>query len=120
MPINRKYKLKELIEACKYYFNKTNRRLTFEYILLDGVNDSIKEAKDLVELTKGLNCYVNLIPYNSSETFDGIFKRTTELKRDAFFDYLNKNHINAIVRKEHGTDIDAACGQLRVKALKER
>ena len=120
MPINRKYKLKELIEACKYYYNKTNRRLTFEYILLDGINDSLKEAQDLVDLTKGLNCYVNLLPYNSSETFEGVLRRTTEHKRDAFFDYLNKNHINAIVRKEHGTDIDAACGQLRVKALKEK
>ena len=120
MPINRKYKLHELIEACKYYYEKTNRRLTFEYILLDGINDSLADAMDLVELIKGLNCYVNLIPYNNSDTFKGILRRTTEARRDAFFDYLNKNHINAIVRKEHGTDIDAACGQLRVKALKEK
>ncbi len=120
MPINRKYKLHELIEACKYYYEKTNRRLTFEYILLDGINDSLADAMDLVELIKGLNCYVNLIPYNNSDTFKGILRRTTETRRDAFFDYLNKNHINAIVRKEHGTDIDAACGQLRVKALKEK
>lgn len=119
MPINRKYKLKELIEACKYYYEKTNRRITFEYILLDGINDSLSNAKDLVILTKGLNCYVNLIPYNSSNTFKEL-RRTTETKRDAFFDYLIKNHINAIVRKEHGTDIDAACGQLRVKAIEER
>lgn len=120
MPINRKYKLKELIEACKYYYDKTNRRLTFEYILLDGINDSLKDAKDLVELTKGLNCYINLIPYNNSDTFKGILRRTTDEKRDAFFAFLNKNRVNAIVRKEHGSDIDAACGQLRVKALREK
>ncbi len=117
MPINKRYKLKELIEACKYYFDKTNRRLTFEYILLDGVNDGLNDAKDLVNLVKDLNCYVNLIPYNSTSHN---LKRTTEIRRDEFFNYLVSNHINAIVRKEHGTDIDAACGQLRVNTIKER
>lgn len=114
MPINRKYKLSELIDSLKYYYNKTNRRVTFEYILLDGINDSLADARELVNLVKGINCYINLIPYNNT----GMFKRTSNEKRDAFFDYLNKNHINAIVRKEYGSDIDAACGQLRAKNIK--
>lgn len=114
MPINRKYKLNELMDSLKYYYNKTNRRVTFEYILLDGINDSLADARELVNLVKGINCYINLIPYNNT----GMFKRTSNEKRDAFFDYLNKNHINAIVRKEHGSDIDAACGQLRAKNIK--
>lgn len=115
MPINKKYNLSELFKALEYYYKKTNRRITFEYILLDGINDSLEDAEKLVKLVKGVNAYVNLIPYNNT----GIFKRTSNNKRDAFFDYLNKNHINAIVRKEHGGDIDAACGQLRVKKMKE-
>ena len=116
MPINKKYKLNELIEAIKYYYNKTNRRVTFEYILLNDINDSISHAKELVSLLKGINAYVNLIPYNSTSSE---FLRTTPEKRDAFFSYLNKEGINAIVRKEHGSEIDAACGQLRVKTIKE-
>ncbi len=115
MPINKKYNLQELFKALNYYYQKTNRRITLEYILLDDINDSLKDAEELVKLVKGINAYVNLIPYNNT----GIFKRTSNTKRDAFFDYLNKNHINAIIRKEHGGDIDAACGQLRVKKMKE-
>lgn len=116
MPINRKYPIEEVIDACKEYYKKTNRRLTFEYILLDGVNDSIEDAKELVKLVRHLNAYVNLIPYN--ETGKEL-SRTKIEKRDQFFSYLIQNHINAIVRKEHGTDIDAACGQLRVNTIKE-
>lgn len=115
MPINKRYNLNELFKALEYYYKKTNRRITFEYILLDGINDSLEDAEKLVKLVKGVNAYVNLIPYNNT----GLFKRTSNNKRDAFFDYLNKHHINAIVRKEHGGDIDAACGQLRVKKMKE-
>lgn len=117
MAINKRYPISEVIAACKDYFKKTNRRLTFEYILLDGINDSLKEAEELVKLVRHLNCYVNLIPYNSTGK---ALSRTTEKKRDEFFNYLINNHINAIVRKEHGTDIDAACGQLRVKTMKEK
>ena len=117
MPINRKYPIEELIDACVDYYNKTNRRLTFEYILLEGINDSIEDAKNLVKLVRNLNTYVNLIPYNSTGKE---LSRSSIEARDAFFDYLIKNHINAIVRKEHGTDIDAACGQLRVKTMKEK
>ena len=111
MPINRRYNLKELMEALRYYYQKTNRRITFEYILLDEINDSIEDAEELVRLVKGINAYINLIPYNNT----GKFRRTSSSKRDAFFEYLSKNRINTIVRKEHGGDIDAACGQLRVK-----
>lgn len=116
MPINRSYKLDKLIESLKYYFSKTNRRITFEYILLDSINDSINDAKELIKLIKGLNCYVNLIPYNET---NGVFKRTTLEKRDRFYDCLIKNGINATVRKEFGHDIDAACGQLRAKKMME-
>ena len=116
MPINKSYKLDKLIESLKYYYSKTNRRITFEYILLDSINDSINEAKELIKLIKGLNCYVNLIPYNET---NGVFKRTTPEKRDKFYDCLIKNGINATVRKEFGHDIDAACGQLRAKKMME-
>ena len=112
MPINKKYNLKELFSALKVYYEKTNRRITFEYILLDGINDTLTCAKELCELIKGINAYVNLIPYN--ETDHGL-RISLDKKRDEFFNYLTKNHVNAIVRKEHGGDIDAACGQLRVK-----
>ena len=116
MPINKSYKLDKLIESLRYYFSKTNRRITFEYILLDSINDSINDAKELIKLIKGLNCYVNLIPYNET---NGVFKRTTPEKRDRFYDCLIKNGINATVRKEFGHDIDAACGQLRAKKMME-
>lgn len=117
MPINKKYPIEEVISACKEYYKKTNRRLTFEYILLEGVNDSIEDAKELIKIVRHLNAYVNLIPYN--KTKDDL-ARTSVDRRDKFFEYLIQNHINAIVRKEHGTDIDAACGQLRVNTMKEK
>ena len=113
MKINRKYGLHDLLEALRYYYQKTNRRITFEYILLAGINDSINDAQELVKLIGGMNAYVNLIPYNET----GIFKRSDENQRRAFFDYLMKNNINAIMRKEQGHDIDAACGQLRLKEM---
>ena len=113
MKINRKYNLKELMESLNYYYQKTNRRITFEYILLANINDSIEDARNLVQLIRGMNVYVNLIPYNET----GLFDRSNEGKRRAFFDYLMKNGINAIMRKEQGHDIDAACGQLRLKEM---
>lgn len=117
MPINKKYNLHTLFEAINNYYLKTNRRVTLEYILLKGINDSIDDAKELVELINGLNCYVNLIPYNETS---GEFLRTTTTARDKFFDYLIKNNINCVVRKEFGHDIDAACGQLRAKAMNNK
>ncbi|MFA7010668.1 MAG: 23S rRNA (adenine(2503)-C(2))-methyltransferase RlmN, partial [Bacilli bacterium] len=117
MKINKTYDLDTLITALKSYYQKTNRRITFEYILLQGINDSLEDAKELVNLIRGINCYVNLIPYNET---GGIFKRSDDKVRDRFFDYLIKNKINAIIRKEHGHEIAAACGQLRVQKMKEK
>ena len=111
MPINKAYHLDEVISTIKEYIKKTNRRVTFEYIMLEGINDSEKEAKELVKLLKGLNCYVNLIPYNETENIG--FKRTKEWKILKFYDILKSNKINVTIRKEFGGSVDAACGQLR-------
>lgn len=111
MPINKAYPLNELMETIKEYINKTNRRVTFEYIMLDNVNDSEENAKELAVLLKGINCYVNLIPYNETENIE--FKRTKEWKIMKFYDILKKNKINVTIRKEFGGSVDAACGQLR-------
>ena len=111
MPISKAYKLTELIETVKDYINKTNRRVTFEYIMLENINDSISCAKELAELLKNLNCYVNLIPYNETENIT--FKRTKKMQILAFYDILKKNGINVTIRKEFGSKVDAACGQLR-------
>ena len=111
MPINKAYPLNELMETIKEYINKTNRRVTFEYIMLDNVNDSEENAKELALLLKGINCYVNLIPYNETENIG--FKRTKKWKILAFYDILKSNNINVTIRKEFGGAVDAACGQLR-------
>lgn len=116
MPINKRYKLKEVIEALKYYYEKTNRRITFEYILLQDINDTDECAKQLVKLIRGMNAYVNLIPYNEVKTKP--FKRTTKEQAEKFFSILHQNGINVTLRMEHGTDISAACGQLRAKKIK--
>ena len=111
MPIANAYSLDKLMNAIKKYIEKTNRRVTFEYIMLDGVNDSEDNAKELSKLLKGLNCYVNLIPYNETENIE--FKRTKNVQIMKFYDILKKNGINVTVRKEFGGKVDAACGQLR-------
>ena len=111
MPINKVYPLKDLMNIVKKYIEKTKRRVTFEYIMLDNVNDSEKEALELVNLLKGINCYVNLIPYNETENIE--FKRTKEWKILRFYDILKSNKINTTIRKEFGSSVDAACGQLR-------
>lgn len=111
MPINKTYPLSQLISTCKEYLKISNRRLTFEYILLDGINDSDENALELVDLLKGLLCYVNLIPYN--ETYLSDFKRSKRVKQ--FFNILNKNKLQATIRLERGTKIAAACGQLRIQ-----
>ena len=111
MKINKAYHLEELMTTIKEYIAKTNRRVTFEYIMLEGINDSEKEAKELVNLLKGINCYVNLIPYNETENIG--FKRTKEWKILKFYDILKSNKINTTIRKEFGGSVDAACGQLR-------
>lgn len=117
MLINRAYDLNSLMDSLKYYFEKTNRRITFEYILIKDANDSVEDAKELVKLIKGMNCYVNLIPMNSTVNN---FSRSTEEKSKKFFEILNSNHINVTLRKEQGHDIDAACGQLRIKKMQGR
>lgn len=113
MPINRAYPLEDLMKTVKEYIKKTNRRVTFEYILLDGINDSEKEAKELSRLLKNINCYVNLIPYNETDNIG--FKRTKEWKILKFYDILKSNNICVTIRKEFGGSVDAACGQLRAK-----
>ena len=111
MPISRAYKLDELLDAIKKYIKKTNRRVTFEYILLDGINDMDECAIELASLLKGMNCYVNLIPYNETENIS--FKRTKKIQIMKFYDILKKKNINVTIRKEFGSNVDAACGQLR-------
>ena len=113
MPIAKVYPLKDLINAIKIYLEKTNRRVTFEYIMLDGVNDSKENALELVHLLKGINCYVNLIPYNETEALQ--YKRSNPLTIAKFYDILKKNNITVTIRREFGGTISAACGQLRSK-----
>ena len=108
MPINKRYNITELISAVRSYSEKTTRRVAFEYILLDGINDSREQAIQLAALLKDLNCYVNLIPYNPTDNSE--FTRSRNA--DTFFDALKKQGINAIFRREFGTGIKAACGQL--------
>lgn len=115
MPINKAYPLKELMKVLKKYEENTNRRITFEYIMLKDVNDSIECAKELANLVKNINCYVNLIPYNETENIE--FKRTKKVQILAFYDILKKNGINVTIRKEFGSDVDAACGQLRANQM---
>jgi 23S rRNA (adenine2503-C2)-methyltransferase len=111
MPINRAYPLKDLMVVLKEYIKRTNRRLTFEYIMLKDVNDSEKEALELAHLLKGMNCYVNMIPYN--ETSHIIYKKSSKDNIMKFYDILKKNRINVTIRREFGSNVDAACGQLR-------
>ena len=111
MPISKAYKLEELMNSIKKYIQTTNRRVTFEYIMLENINDSKECAKELANLIKNLNCYVNLIPYNETENIT--FKRTKKMQILEFYDILKKNGINVTIRKEFGSKVDAACGQLR-------
>jgi 23S rRNA (adenine2503-C2)-methyltransferase len=118
MPINKAYPVHELIKVIKEYIAKTNRRVTFEYIMIKDVNDSDETAKQLVTLLRGLNCYVNIIPYN--ETSEISFKKSTKERILSFYDVLKKNKINVTIRKEFGSKVDAACGQLRSKYEEEK
>ena len=113
MPISLKYPLDQLMDAVKYYEATAKRRVTFEYILLEDINDSIENAKELAKLIKGTTSYVNLIPYNPVGELK--YKRTSGNRVHRFMDALIKEGVNVTVRKEFGTDIDAACGQLRAK-----
>ena len=113
MPINKAYKIEELISALKEYISITNRRVTFEYILLKDVNDTTKCANELSDLLRGMNCYVNLIPYNETSHIE--FKKSDKDSITRFYDTLKKRGINVTVRKEFGSKVSAACGQLRSK-----
>ena len=111
MPIANKYTISQIMEACDYYIKETGRRITFEYSLVAGVNDKEEHAKELIRRLSGKLCHVNLIPVNPIDERD--YKRSTKASVEAFAKLLEKNHINATVRREMGSDIQAACGQLR-------
>lgn len=111
MNINKVYKIEDIIEAIKYYISKTNRRVTFEYIMLKSINDSEDCALNLSKLLKGLNCYVNLIPYNETSHIE--YKKSEKEKILKFYDILKKNNIGVTIRREFGSKVNAACGQLR-------
>ena len=119
MPINKAYKIEELMEAIKAYIKKTNCRVTFEYIMLKDLNDTKDCALELAKLLKGINCYVNLIPYNRTSAHDKFGKsdKETILK---FYDILKKNNINVTIRREFGSKVMAACGQLRANYEEEK
>lgn len=117
MPINRAYKLPELMEAVRYYIDKTGRRVSFEYGLFGGVNDQVEHAEELARLIKGIKCHVNLIPVNYVPERD--YVRTPKDQIFKFEKTLKDRGINVTIRREHGHDIDAACGQLRAKERKE-
>ena len=111
MKINKVYPLKDLIEVLKEYISVTNRRVTFEYILLEDINDTSECALELSNLIKGMNAYVNLIPYNETNTIG--YKKSSKKHIDEFYNILKKNNINVTVRREFGSEVSAACGQLR-------
>lgn len=115
MPVARRYTLAEVLEACRYYFGQTKRRLTFEYSLVGGENDSEEDAVRLAELIRGLNCHVNLIPVNPIKERD--FTQSDKKIVEKFKNKLEKYRINVTIRREMGRDIDGACGQLRKSFL---
>ena len=115
MPVANSYELSEVLDACRYYFEQTGRRITFEYSLVGGVNDTDEDVRNLCRLIKGINCHVNLIPVNPIKERDYVqpdVRVTTEFKNK-----LEKNGINATIRREMGRDIDGACGQLRKRYM---
>ncbi len=116
MPVNNRYNIEQLMKACKDYIKITNKRISFEYALAKDNNDNLEDAQRLVDLLKGMLCHVNLIPINKIE--NGKFSKSTNENILKFRDFLNEHGIVATVRRELGSDIDAACGQLRRKNLK--
>lgn len=117
MPINKAYKINDIMDAVKDYIRETNRRVTFEYILLKDINDSKDCAYELASKLKNLNCYVNLIPYN--ETSNIGFKASSKVTIDEFYDILKMQGINVTIRREFGRKVSAACGQLRSEQINE-
>jgi len=117
MPVNRKYPLKELVDACEYYRQKKGRMLTFEYILIAGVNDGLDQVKPLAQLARRLHAKINLIPYNIVEGLE--WTRPDDVAQERFRSALEKQKIPVTLRREKGHDIDAACGQLRLRTERE-
>lgn len=114
MPVNRRYSISQLMDACRYYIKKTNRRISFEYTLISGVNDNSAEAEKLLKLLHGMLCHVNLIPVNPVKETG--FKQGSRAKIEEFQRILESGGISATIRREMGADISAACGQLRASA----
>jgi 23S rRNA (adenine2503-C2)-methyltransferase len=117
MPVANKYEIHEVVDACRYYFDQTGRRVTFEYSLVGGVNDTDRDAAELAHLIHGMNCHVNLIPVNPIKERDYVQSNQDVIV--SFKNKLEKNGINVTIRREMGRDIDGACGQLR-KSYRER
>ena len=115
MPVANKYELSDVLDACDYYFDKTGRRVTFEYSLVGGVNDTDEDARELSQLIHGMNCHVNLIPVNPIKERDYVQSNAAVIA--AFKNKLEKNGINVTIRREMGRDIDGACGQLRKRYI---
>lgn len=115
MPIANVYDMDSLFDSLKRYLEKTNRRITIEYIMLEGINDSLDNALELAAKLKHLNCYVNLIPYNETENIG--YKRTKMAQIMNFYDILKRKNINVTIRREFGSKVDAACGQLRANQI---
>lgn len=115
MPVANKYELLEVLEACDYYFEKTGRRITFEYSLVHGVNDTPEDAKELMGILKDRNCHLNLIPVNPIKERN--YEKPDKKSAENFKNKLEKNGINVTIRREMGSDIDGACGQLRRKTM---
>jgi len=118
MPVNRKYPLAELFDACSYYIQRKKQRLSFEYILIDGVNDRLEDAAALVRVARTLKAKINCIPYNTVEGLE--WKRPGETRQNAFMEVLYNGNVTATLRREKGHDIAAACGQLRRQTMPER
>ncbi|HAV14586.1 MAG TPA: 23S rRNA (adenine(2503)-C(2))-methyltransferase RlmN, partial [Opitutae bacterium] len=116
MPVNRKYPLEELIPAAKAFQKRHGRMLTLEFILIEDVNDSLEQAKELTKIAKELHAHVNCIPYNKVEGLPWV--RPSVRRQDAFVEVLRKAGVSATIRREKGHDINAACGQLRLKTEK--
>ena len=116
MPVNHRWPIAELMEACRYYIRRTNRRVSFEYALISGVNDTDAHAQQLADLLSGMLCHVNLIPVNNVTGSD--YQKSSVQRQRAFVDILSKRGVNATVRRTLGSDIDASCGQLKRKFTK--
>lgn len=117
MPSAKRYSIEDILKACKYYNEKTGRRITFEYTLIDGENDSPRHAEKLSQLCSGLNCHVNLIPLNDVKEYDKVKSKSSSIQK--FKKTLDRLGVNSTIRRELGSDISAACGQLRIDFMEE-